>query len=211
MSYLEQIAVAVDEGKAKEVSQLIQQELDGGTSAKEVMEKGLVVGMEKVGRKFKDGKAYLPEILIAARAAQAGLEVLKPAIARGGVKPKGKVVIGTIQGDLHDIGKNLVKLVLQGEGFQVIDLGVDVSPAKFQQAVISEKPDVLAISALLTTTMVNIPIVLQTLKRAELRERVKVIIGGAPVTARYTHEVGADGYGRDCFQAVELARRFVEG
>lgn len=209
MSYLEEIAASVDEGKAGRVSELIQRALDEGIPAREVMEKGLVAGMERVGEKFKDGKAYLPEILIAARAAQAGLEVLKPAIASGGVKPRGTVVIGTIEGDLHDIGKNLVKLVLQGEGFEVIDLGVDVSPAKFQQAVVEEKAGILAISALLTTTMVNIPAVLQTLEKAELRERVKVMIGGAPITEEYAREVGADAYGRDCFQAVEIARKFV--
>lgn len=209
MDYLPEMAAAVEEGKAEKVSALVRQALDKGVSAKEVMEKGLVAGMERMGKRFKEGQAYLPEILIAARAAQAGLSILRPAIVKGGVKPKGKVVIGTIEGDMHDIGKNLVRLVLEGEGFQVIDLGVDVSPARFQQAAAEHGANIVAISALLTTTMTTIPAVLKGLEKSKLKGKVKVIIGGAAITERYAREIGADGYGRDCFEAVEVAKKIV--
>lgn len=209
MDYLESIVTAIDEGEAEQVAELTQKALDEGIPAKELMERGLVRGMEKVGEKFKEGVAYLPEILIAARAANRGLEVLKPAIAKSGLKPRGKVVIGTIEGDLHDIGKNMVKFVLQGNGFEVIDLGVDVSAAQFRQAVVEEKPDMVAISALLTTTMVNIPSVLEALGKTGLRGGVKIMVGGASLTEEYAQEVGVDAYGEDCFQAVEIARRFM--
>jgi len=209
VDYLESIVTAIDEGETEQVAELTQKALDEGIPAKELMERGLVRGMEKVGEKFKEGVAYLPEILIAARAANRGLEVLKPAITKSGVKPKGKVVIGTIEGDLHDIGKNMVKFVLQGNGFEVIDLGVDVSAAQFHQAVVEEKPDMVAISALLTTTMVNIPSVLETLGKTGLRGGVKIMVGGASLTEEYAQEVGVDAYGEDCFQAVEIARRFM--
>lgn len=209
MDHLPQIAAAIEEGRAEKVSALVRQALDNSVSAKDIMEKGLVAGMERMGTRFKQGQAYLPEILIAARAAQAGLSVLRPAIIKAGVKPKGRVVIGTIEGDMHDIGKNLVRLVLEGEGFEVIDLGVDVSPAKFQQAAAENKADIVAISALLTTTMTVIPSVLQSLEKSALRKRVKVMIGGAPITERYAREIGADGYGRDCFEAVATAKRLL--
>lgn len=209
MNLLEEISVSIEQGNDRRVYELVQKALDEGVSVKEIMEKGIVTGMELVGRSFKDGQAYLPEILIACRAAQAGLAILRPVIVKSGEKPKGKVVIGTVEGDLHDIGKNLVKLVLEGEGFEVIDLGVDVSPVTFQEKVKEEKADVLGISALLTTTMVNIPQVIEGLKKSDLREGVKVIIGGAPLTDEYAREMGADAYGKDCFQAVDLVKRFI--
>ena len=211
MNLWEEISACVEDGKDGRVSELVHKALDEGVFVREIMEKGIVPGMELVGRRFKDGQAYLPEVLIAARAAHAGLAILRPVIVKSGEKPKAKVIIGTVEGDLHDIGKNLVRLVLEGEGFEVIDLGVDVSPAAFQEKLKEEKADVLGMSALLTTTMVNIPQVIEGLKKSGLREGVKVIIGGAPITEEYAREVGADAYARDCFQAVDLVRSFIGG
>jgi 5-methyltetrahydrofolate--homocysteine methyltransferase len=208
LTYLEKIAAAIEKGD-RGVSELIRDALTEGIPAKELLEKGLVVGMDEVGKKFNDGQAYLPEILIAARAAQAALNVLRPAIAQSGEPAKGKIVFGTIEGDLHDIGKNLVRMVLEGEGFEVTDLGVDVSPAQFLEAVKDKAANIVAISALLTTTMPNIPAVLEVLKQNDLRPQVKVMIGGAPVTEAFAREVGVDGFGMDCYQAVDVAKTLL--
>ena len=205
MTYLEKIAAAIEKGNLG-VSALIQDALEEGIPVKELLEHGLVVGMDAVGKKFKNGQAYLPEILIAARAAQAALNVLRPEIAQSGLPAKGIIVLGTIEGDLHDIGKNLVRMVLEGEGFEVIDLGVDVSPAQFLQAAKENNANIVAISALLTTTMPNIPAVLEVLKENDLRPKVKVMIGGAPLTEDFAREIDADGFGMDCYQAVDVAK-----
>lgn len=208
MTCLEKIAAAIENGD-RGVSTLIRNALEDGIPAKKLLEQGLVVGMDEVGKKFNEGQAYLPEILIAARAAQSALNVLRPAIAQSGVPAKGKIVFGTIEGDLHDIGKNLVRMVFEGEGFEVTDLGVDVSPAKFQEAAMNTDADIVAISALLTTTMPNILAVIETLKRSNLRPKLKVMIGGAPITEGFAREVGADGFGKDCYQAVDVAKRLM--
>jgi 5-methyltetrahydrofolate--homocysteine methyltransferase len=208
LNFLEKIAAAIEKGD-RGVYVLIRAALEEGIPARELLEHGLVVGMDEVGKKFNNGQAYLPEIMIAARAAQSALDVLRPAISQSGVPPKGKIVFGTIEGDLHDIGKNLVRMVLEAEGFDIIDLGVDVSPAKFQEAAKDKGADVIAISALLTTTMPNIPAVLEALNEGGLRPEVKVMIGGAPITAGFAREVGADGYGKDCYQAVDVAKSLM--
>jgi 5-methyltetrahydrofolate--homocysteine methyltransferase len=208
LNYLEKIAAAIEKGD-RGVSVLIRDALTEGIPAKELLEQGLVVGMDEVGKKFNNGQAYLPEILIAARAGQSALNVLRPAIAQSGVPAKGKIVFGTIEGDLHDIGKNLVRMVLEGEGFEVSDLGVDVSPAKFLETAKGKEADIVAISALLTTTMPNIPSVMEVLKQNDLRPQVKVMIGGPPVTEAFAREVGVDGFGMDCYQAVDVAKALM--
>ena len=211
MDYLEQIASHVEAGQHSDVDNIIDKALKEGIAVKDIVDKGIVAGIERLGEKWKEGKAYLPEVLIAVRAAQAGFKALEPALAKGPPEVKGKIVLGTIEGDMHDIGKNLVKLVLEADGFKVIDLGVDVVPARFQQAVTEEKADIVGISALLTTTMTAIPQVIEALKESGLRSSVKVMVGGAPIDEGFARRVGADAYGKDCFQAAELARAFVQG
>jgi len=162
-----------------------------------------------IGIKFKNNEIYVPEVLIAARAMHAGMDVLRPKLVETGVKNIGKFVIGTVKGDLHDIGKNLVKMMLEGAGFEVIDLGVDISPDKFVEAVKEHQPNVLGMSALLTTTMVNMPEVIKALESAGLRDKVKVMIGGAPLTKNYADQIGADAYSPDAASAVEDAKSFI--
>jgi 5-methyltetrahydrofolate--homocysteine methyltransferase len=165
--------------------------------------------MNEVGRRFKNNEFYVPEVLIAARAMHAAMDVLKPLLAASDVQPVGTVVIGTVKGDLHDIGKNLVAMMLEGGGFNVIDLGVDVSPEKFLQAVREHKPNIVGLSALLTTTMPAMKTTIEALKEAGVRDQVKVIIGGAPVTQRFADEIGADGYAPDAASAVDVARQLL--
>jgi len=209
MSLLEQISTAVQQGKAKDVVALVQEALDSGATAQQILDEGLLKGMSILGVKFENNEVFVPEVLIAARALNRGTELLKPRLVEEGVEPIGRVVIGTVKGDLHDIGKNLVKMMLEGAGFAVIDLGVDVSEEKFIEAVKEHKPQILALSALLTTTMNNQQTVIEALKAADLRNKVKVMVGGAPVTQSFCDLIGADAYAPDAASAAEVAKSFV--
>lgn len=211
MEILNEISELIQKGHAKLVPQKVKEALDMGLSAKKVLDDGLLAAMSIVGDKFKNNEIFVPEVLIAARAMKAGLEVLKPILTQTGVKPIGKVVIGTVKGDLHDIGKNLVAMMMIGAGLEVIDLGVDVAPEKFCQAVAEYEPQVVAMSALLTTTMPNMKTVIEKLKEEGLREKVKVMVGGAPVTEVYAKSIGADAYAPDAASAAEIAKKFATG
>ena len=209
MKILEDISLATQKGKAKDVKQLVTEALEIGVSAQEILDKGLLDGMGKLGVRFKNNEVYVPEVLIAARALNNGTEILSSKLIEEGVKPIGKVVIATVKGDLHDIGKNLVKMMLEGAGFEVIDLGTDVSDEEIVKVVQQEKPQILALSALLTKTMTNQKVVIETLKEANLRDKVKVMVGGAPVTQTFADEIGADGYAEDAATAAEVARMLI--
>ncbi len=203
---IKDIAEALQRGDADKVGELVRLALTEELTPKEILENGLIRGMNIIGIKFKNNDIYIPEVLIAARAMHAGMELLRPKLVETGVKNIGKVVIGTVKGDLHDIGKNLVKMMLEGAGFEVIDLGADVSTEKFISAVKKYHPDILGMSALLTTTMLNMSEVIETLQIVNLRGKVKVMVGGAPITRRYAEQIGADGYSPDAATAVEDAR-----
>ncbi|MEW6082155.1 MAG: corrinoid protein [Bacillota bacterium] len=204
--HLEQITTAVIDGEEEIVARLVQKAVDQGVSPKEIVNGGLVRGMDLVGARFKAGEFFVPEVLIAAKAMSCGLFILKPLLAEGDVPRAGKVVIGTVKGDLHDIGKNLVAMMLEGSGFEVVDLGIDVSAEEFAKAVRVHEPDILGMSALLTTTMSYARDVLDLLKEEGLRSKVVVFVGGAPVTQQYAYSIGADGYSPDAAGAVEMAK-----
>jgi len=206
---LKQIAEKLYDGKNTEVAALTQQALGAGLTAAEILDGGLVTGMDRVGADFKNGDLFVPEVLIAARAMHAGMDILRPLLAESDVPPAGKVIIGTVAGDLHDIGKNLVVMMLEGGGFDVVDVGIDTSPEKFVEAVKMEKPDLVGLSTLLTTTMPSMEKTIDALVEAGMRGSVKVMIGGAPVTQAYADEIGADGYASDAASAVDLARALV--
>ena len=196
-------------GNAPKVKELTQQALAEGVAPGEIISKYLIPAMSEVGDRFERNEFYVPELLIAARAMQAGLSILKPLLTDTDIKSAGKVAIGTVKGDLHDIGKNLVSMMLQGAGFEIVDLGVDAAPEKFVEAVKTTGAQVVALSALLTTTMPSMKTTVEALKAAGLRERVKVIIGGAPVTQRYADEIGADGYAPDANSAVRKTKELL--
>ena len=200
---------AVIEGNAAEAKALTQAALDGGAGPQDILDNALIPAMDVVGEKFSAREFYIPEMLIAARAMQSGLGLLKPLLVAAKSKSRGKVVIGTVKGDLHDIGKNLVGMMLQGGGFEIVDLGTDVKPARFVETVAAEKPDLLMMSALLTTTMMSMKETIAALKEAGLRESVRVGVGGAPVTQRFADEVGADFYAPDATGAVTKAKELV--
>ncbi len=205
----EQLAAAVLEGDCDKIPHLIRQGLDQGLAPKEILDNGLVAGMDEVGSLFKCGEIFVPEVLTSADAMQAGLQVLRPHLIASGAKLIGKIVIATVKGDLHDIGKNLVAMMCEGAGFEVIDLGFDVDPAQFVQAVKEHRPDIVGMSALLTTTMRAMSMTIQALQEAGLRDTVKVMVGGAPVDATFAQRIGADGYGSNAPNAVELAKSLV--
>lgn len=204
----ERIAEHLYRGDHVEVAALVRRALEAGFSPAEVLS-GLTAGMDRVGRDFKAGLLFVPEVLVAARAMQAGMDVLRPLLAETGVPYIGTYLIGTVQGDLHDIGKNLVRMMLEGAGFEVIDLGVDVAPERFVAAVQEHRPAILGMSALLTTTMPAMKRTIEALEKAGLRRAVKVMIGGAPLTAEYAAQIGADGYAPDAATAVEVAHRLL--
>ena len=208
---VETLYKAILDGDHHLAAQQVTEALNAGLSPKLILNDGMVAAMKEVGRLFEDGEYYLPEMLIAARAMQAGLKLLKPGLAETGVKASGRVIIGTASGDLHDIGKNLVGMMLEGAGFEVIDLGIDVRPETFVTAVREHKPDIVAISALLTTTMQNMEATIKALQAAGLRGEVKVMIGGAPITEEYARKIGADGFGSDASLAVKAARSLIGG
>ena len=207
MTLLEELKNAiinVEPKKAEETTHLL---LNQGVGAADILNQALIPGMDEVGRLFKEGEYYVPEVLVAAKAMNATLNLIEPLLIQGDVPRRGKIVIGTVEGDLHDIGKNLVSMMWKGAGYTIVDLGVDVTPERFVEAVRHEKPDYLAISALLTSTMLHIPAVIQALQAAGLRDDVKVLVGGAPLSQPFANEIGADGYAADATDAVSLVRR----
>jgi 5-methyltetrahydrofolate--homocysteine methyltransferase len=202
---LEKISQSILDGSLEDCQAAVQQAMDAGLSADDILKKGLVPAMAEVGRLFEEGEYFVPEMLIAARAMQGGLNLLKPLLVSEKVEPVGRVVIGTVKGDLHDIGKNLVAIMMEGAGFEIVDLGTDVPVEKFVSAVQEKKADILAMSALLTTTMTTMPTVIKALKDAGIRDGLKVMVGGAPVTQEFAAQIGADGYSPDASQAARLA------
>jgi len=200
---------ALQRGQASKVREAAERALADGCAAAEILNEGLVSAMAIVGERFKRNEVYVPEVMVAARAMTAGLEVIKPILVQTGAPPAGRIVIGTVRGDLHDIGKNLVRMMYEGAGFHVVDLGVDVSPTAFVDAVRREKPDLLGMSALLTTTMPAMKSTIEALEQAGVRGQVRVMVGGAPVTARYAEEIRADGYAPDATTAVEVGRALI--
>ncbi|MDR1711476.1 MAG: cobalamin-dependent protein [Propionibacteriaceae bacterium] len=209
MSIVENLSEAVQKGRIKDVLALIEEGLGEGVSAQEMLDDGLLRGMSLLGARFKNNEVFVPEVLIAARALNKGTEALKPKLIEAGVQARGLAVIGTVKGDLHDIGKNLVKLMMEGAGFEVVDLGVDVSDDAFVAAVAERKPDVLLLSALLTTTMRQQESVIKAVAAAGLRDKVKIMVGGAPITQGFCAEIGADGYAPDAASAAEVAATFL--
>ena len=206
---IKEIFDSILEGSQKVTVVKVQQALDAGINPGVILNDGMVAAMAEVGRLFEEGEYFVPEMLIAARAMQNGLAVLKPHLASANVKSQGKVIAGTVKGDLHDIGKNLVCMMLEGAAFEIVDLGSDVTPEKFVEAVRSTGADVICMSALLTTTMPNMKTTIEALKTAGLRDRVKVMVGGAPLTDQYAREIGADGYAADASRAVALAKSLM--
>ena len=208
---LNEISAKLQIGKAKDVKALVQQAIDEGFAPKDILEQGLLHGMDVVGEKFKNEQIFVPEVLVAARAMNFGMAVLKPRLVAEGVKNTGKVCLGTIQGDLHDIGKNLVKMMLEGKGFEVIDLGADVAPEKFIQTAKEEGCQIIGISALLTTTMNTMAEVVKLAEEAGIRDQVKIMVGGAPLTDAFAQKIGADAYTPDAATAAEVAAAFCAG
>jgi corrinoid protein of di/trimethylamine methyltransferase len=206
---LQRIASKLYAGEADEVAQLVQQALNQGMDPNQVLQGGLIAGMDQVGKDFKAGDLFVPEVLIAARAMHSGMGVLRPLLAESGAPSAGKYVIGTVKGDLHDIGKNLVKMMVEGAGFEVIDLGTDVAPEKFVAAVREHQPRLVGLSALLTTTMMSMKTTVEALQEAGLRNSVKIMVGGAPVTDAFAKQIGADAYAPDAASAVDMARSLV--
>ncbi len=206
---LAKIATSVIDGQMKEITGLTHQALAEGLTAKQILDQGLMPGMDVVGGEFKKGKKFVPEVLLSARTMQASLDLLKPLLAQTGAKMAGKVVVGTVKGDLHDIGKNLVAMMLGGAGFEVVDLGKDVAPEKFVEAVKREQPQIVAMSALLTTTMRSMGHTITLLKEAGVRDGLYIMVGGAPVTTDFATQIGADAYASNAPAAAEMAKRLL--
>ena len=206
---LEQISAAVIEGDLDEIVDLTEDALDEDLGAEEILNEGLMAGMDHVGVEFKAGNMFVPEVLRSARAMKMSMEVLNPLLVEGGVQMLGKVLLGTVKGDLHDIGKNLVAMMCEGAGFNVKDLGKDIAPEGFLEAVKEYDPDVLGMSALLTTTMRTMESTIKVLEEAGVRDKVKVMIGGAPVTQAFADQIGADGYASNAASAADLAKQLV--
>ena len=210
MSILDEISLQLQEGKAKIVKQLVATAIEEGLGAQDILENGLLAGMNIIGVKFKNNEVFVPEVLVAARAMNMGVEMLKPLLQEAGVKATGKVCIGTVQGDLHDIGKNLVRLMMEGKGLEVIDLGTDVLPEAFVQAAVENECQVICCSALLTTTMNVMQDVVEAVKKAGLRDKVKIMVGGAPITQSFCDQIGADAYTPDATTAAAQAVKFCQ-
>ncbi|OAA31553.1 methyltransferase [Kosmotoga arenicorallina S304] len=210
MDILEEIRMGIIETMPAQAKSATEKALSMGYEAKQILNDALIPAMDVVGKLFKEGEYFVPEVLVAAKAMQACMDLIEPLLIGSGVEKLGKAVTGTIEGDLHDIGKNLVGMMLKGAGFDVIDLGVDVTAERFVEAVKREKPNFVMISALLTSTMINMPKVIKALEKEGLRNKVKVLVGGAPVSQSYADEIGADGYAEDSSSAVELVRKFIE-
>jgi 5-methyltetrahydrofolate--homocysteine methyltransferase len=206
---LSKLSTAVIEGNVGEMGSLTQQALDEGMPAQQVLNEGLMPGMDHVGVEFRAGNMFVPEVLRSAKSMQASMDILKPLLAQADVKMAGKVLLGTVKGDLHDIGKNLVAMMCEGAGFEVIDLGKDVAPEAFVQAVKEHEPEIVGMSALLTTTMRSMESTIKALEEAGLRDKVKIMIGGAPVTKEFSEQIGADGYASNASTAAEMAKKFA--
>jgi 5-methyltetrahydrofolate--homocysteine methyltransferase len=206
---LQPIFDGIVDGDQTAVIENVQKAIDAGLDPSQILNDGMVAAMAKVGQMFEEGEFYVPEMLIAARAMQAGMAVLKPSLVQANFKPVGKVVTGTVKGDLHDIGKRLVCMMLEGASFEIIDLGSDVPPERFVEAARTNGAQIVALSALLTTTMPNMRATIEALKDAGIRDQVKVLVGGAPLTEQYACEIGADGYAPDASRAVTLAKSLV--
>jgi 5-methyltetrahydrofolate--homocysteine methyltransferase len=206
---LKQIYAGIMEGNVAVVQQGITAALEAGLNPEVILNQGMISAMAEVGRLFEEGEYFVPEMLIAARAMQGGLSILRPALIRANFQPKGRIAIGTVKGDLHDIGKNLVGMMLEGAGYEIVDLGVDVTPQQFLDAVQNKKADMVALSALLTTTMPNMRATIEALNAAGVRNRVKVIVGGAPVTQEFASQIGADGFAPDASQAARLTNTLL--
>jgi 5-methyltetrahydrofolate--homocysteine methyltransferase len=206
---ISEIFEAILEGQQKKAVEKVTQALEENVDPSVILNEGMVKAMAEVGRLFEEGEYFVPEMLIAARAMQNGLAVLKPHLIQADIKSSGKIVAGTVKGDLHDIGKNLVAMMLEGAAFEIVDLGSDVSPEKFVEAVRSSGADIVAMSALLTTTMPNMKTTIEALEAAGLRDKVKIIVGGAPLTPEYAKQIGADGYAADASRAVALAKSLL--
>lgn len=205
MSILNEISTSLQQGKAKSVKELVQNALNDGLSAKSILEDGLLAGMSVIGAKFKNNEVYVPDVLIAARAMNAGTELLKPYLAESGVTAAGTVVLGTVKGDLHDIGKNLVRMMMEGKGLEVIDLGVDVPAQKFVDKAREVNASIIACSALLTTTMTEMKTIVEAVKGSDIKDNVKIMVGGAPVTDSFCKTIGADYYSADAATAADIA------
>ena len=206
---LEQIATEVIEGHLDQVPNLVQNALDEGLEPTKILENGLIVGMNEVGKRFKAGSMFVPEVLRSARTMHAGQELLRPLLAEGDANLGGKVLLGTVQGDLHDIGKNLVGMMCEGAGFQVIDLGFNLEPEKFTEAIKTHQPDIVGMSALLTTTMRAMGHTIKAIEEAGLRDTVKIMVGGAPVDADFADRIGADGYGHNAASGADMAKKLA--
>ena len=206
---IEAVYEAVLDGEEQEAAAATEAALLAGRSPVEILNEGMIAAMAEVGRLFETGEFFVPEMLIAARAMQAGLTVLKPQLIKADIKSAGRIVLGTVKGDLHDIGKNLVGMMLEGAGFEVIDLGINVPPDRFIEAIRAHQPQILGMSALLTTTIPNMRVTIDAIQAAGLRETVKIVVGGAPVTEAFAQKIGADGYAADASRAVTLAKSLV--
>ncbi len=207
---LVEMGIKLYAGDDDAVAQLTHDALDEGLSPREVLQDGLLKGMERVGIDFRDGELFMPEVLLCARAMHAGMDILKPLLSEADMPSAGKVILGTVAGDLHDIGKNLVGMMLEGGGFEIVDLGIDVPSNRFIEAIKDQEPDVVGLSALLTTTMDTMQDIITAIEEAGLRDKIKIIVGGAPVTQAFADEIGADGYAPDAAMAVELTRSLLE-
>ena len=203
--YLEQISQAIVEGDRDSAVEYVQVALDANLDASAILQEGLILAMNEVGRLFEEGEYFVPEMLISARAMKSGLELIKPLLVGGDIRPVGKIALGTVKGDLHDIGKNLVGIMLEGSGFEIYDLGTDVSPEQFVEVIQANEIDLIGLSALLTTTMPMMETTIEAIKNAGLRSQVKIIIGGAPITQEFADNIGADGFAPDASQATKLA------
>jgi corrinoid protein of di/trimethylamine methyltransferase len=211
MSITEEISKFLQQGRANNVKELVAKALEEGISAQEILNEGLLSGMSIIGEKFKNNEVYVPEVLIAARAMNAGMEVLKPMLVSANVKAKGKAVLGTVKGDLHDIGKNLVKIMLEGKGIEVVDLGVNVSAETFVDTAIKEDANIIACSALLTTTMMVMKDVVREAENKGIKGKIKLMVGGAPVTQNFCDSIGADFYASDAASASDVALKICQG
>lgn len=206
---LKEISENLQKGKAKNVAELVEKALADGISAQSILDDGLLAGMNVIGGKFKANEIFVPEVLVAARAMNKGVEILKPALVAQGAEPKGRAVIGTVKGDLHDIGKNLVRLMMEGKGIEVIDLGVDVSPESFLAAAKEHNASIICCSALLTTTMNEMKAVVELVKSSDIADKVTIMVGGAPVTQSFCERIGADCYTADAASAADMAISFI--
>ena len=209
MALMENLTASVIDGDESKVRTIVEEAIRNRMSVKEILNDGLIGAMDIVGVKFREGDVFVPDVLMAARAMKAGMEILKPLFEKSGVQPIGRAVIGTVKGDLHDIGKNLVAMMVEGSGFEVLDLGADVPPEKFVDAVKSTRADLCMMSSLLTTTMPSMKATIDALREAGLRGKVKTLIGGSPVTQAFADSIGADGYGSNATAAVELAKTLI--